>query len=168
MIVYGNHAGFNALDALLLMVAVRRHAKCGRPRRLLQHVGIEKEPLIGYFMQQRLGAVIGHPADAQYILGKGGAVLSAITCPRSHLQGRPIAVSSRPAECRDLAAEHTRPAAESFPFPYRNPPNAFISESARLGFWRPAPALNARANLHKSTLRRWSAAWRSNDANDHG
>lgn len=76
MIVYGNHAGFNLLDALLLMVAMRRHAKCARPLRLLHHVGIEKDPLIRDFMQQRLGAVIGHPANAQYILGKGGAALT--------------------------------------------------------------------------------------------
>ena len=76
MIAYGNHAGFNLLDALMLMVAARQHAPCRRPLRLLHHIGIEKMPLIGYFMQQRLGAVIGHPANADYILGKGEAILT--------------------------------------------------------------------------------------------
>ncbi len=76
MIAYGNHAGFNLLDALMLMVATRQQAPSRRPLRLLHHIGIEKTPLIGYFMQQRLGAVIGHPANAEYILGKGDAILT--------------------------------------------------------------------------------------------
>lgn len=90
LIVYGNHAGFNLLDALMLMVAMRQHAPYRRPLRLLHHIGIEKTPLIGCFLQQRLGAVIGHPANAEYILGKGGAIL---TYPEGgHSTSRPFAL----------------------------------------------------------------------------
>jgi hypothetical protein len=111
MIVYGNHAEFNHLDALRLMVAMRHHAKCGRPLRLLHHIGIEKELLIAYFMQQRLRAMIGHPANAQYILGKGDAVL---TCPeRGYSTGRAFAVRRRMVPIENFGRGFLRLAAKT-------------------------------------------------------
>ena len=39
MIAYGNHAGFNLLDALMLMVATRQHAPWGFPSHIRIRVG---------------------------------------------------------------------------------------------------------------------------------
>lgn len=75
-ILYGNHAGFNLLDGLMLGVAIRKHSPSKRFVRALYHVGSEKIPLFGYFVNNKLGAALGHPQNLQYLLGKGELVLT--------------------------------------------------------------------------------------------
>lgn len=75
-ILYGNHAGFNLLDFLMLVVAVRKHSYSKRFLRGLYHIGSEKIPFFGYFISNRLGAVLGHPENLKYLLNKGDFVLT--------------------------------------------------------------------------------------------
>lgn len=75
-IFYGNHAGFNGLDYLMLQVAARRYSTAKRFLRPLFHLGMEKAPLFGRFVSQNLGGVLGHPLNAEYLLNKGSAILT--------------------------------------------------------------------------------------------
>jgi 1-acyl-sn-glycerol-3-phosphate acyltransferase len=75
-ILYSNHAGFNLLDGLMLGVAIRKHSPAKRFLRALYHVGSEKIPLFGYFLNNQLGATLGHPKNLQYLLEKGDLVLT--------------------------------------------------------------------------------------------
>lgn len=75
-IFYGNHAGFNLLDALMLTVAVRKYSPAKRHIRSLYHIGSEKTPFFGYLLNNQLGATLGHPRNLQYLLEKGEIVLT--------------------------------------------------------------------------------------------
>lgn len=75
-ILFGNHAGFNLLDGLMLTVAARKHSSSKRFIRSLYHIGSEKLPLFGPFLNNRLGATIGHPRNLEYLLQKGELVLT--------------------------------------------------------------------------------------------
>ena len=74
--MFGNHAGFNLLDGLMLTVGARLHSKSARHVRALFHIGSEKAPLFGPFLMNQLGAVIGHQQNIHYLLGKGEVVLT--------------------------------------------------------------------------------------------
>lgn len=75
-ILFGNHAGFNLLDGLMLAVAARKRSQAGRFIRGLYHIGSEKLPVFGSFLNNRLGSTLGHPRNIDYLLEKGELVLT--------------------------------------------------------------------------------------------
>lgn len=76
VIFFGNHAGFNMLDILMTMVAIRKHTASRRLLRGMHHRGIEKIPLVRHFVLNRLGGVVGSPAHARLLLDNGQAILT--------------------------------------------------------------------------------------------
>lgn len=75
-IFFGNHAGFNMLDILMTMVAVRKHTASRRLLRGMHHRAVANTPLVGKFIRHRLGGVIGSQANARYLLERGEAILT--------------------------------------------------------------------------------------------
>jgi len=101
-LLVGNHAGYPTVDAMMLQVAVRRHHHAHRAVRPLVHVGIQKQPAMGYLLCQCGGGVVGHPRNADYLVEKGelmliypeGSHASAKTFRERH-QLRPVEQFSR-------------------------------------------------------------------------
>lgn len=111
VIFYGNHAGFNMLDILMLQVAVRRFSPAKRFLRAMFHIGSEKTPGFGDFITNSLGGVLGHPHNARYLLEKGEALL---TYPEGgHSTGRPHVHRRRMAPIEKFGGGFLKLAAET-------------------------------------------------------
>lgn len=74
-LLVGNHAGHRLHDAASLQYAVRRHHPGKRVIRSLMAWDLGKLLVAGHVATQYAGCVVGHPRNADYLLGKGSLVL---------------------------------------------------------------------------------------------
>lgn len=75
-LLIGNHAGLSGLDGAMLAVALRKYHPAKRYIRSLHHIGTERKMVFGHFARQYGGSVLGHPRNAEYLLGKEELVLT--------------------------------------------------------------------------------------------